>query len=172
MQFIIAALVTLTVSALSFAADPPQKGGNGPSEPQELERFLDGYFAEQMKQQHIPGAAFVFVKEGKVFFKKGYGLADLERKQLVSPDTTVFRIGSISKVFTAEAVVQLADRGKIDLDADVNRYLKRVKVPATFAEPVTAAHLLSHTAGFDEIRPGTQAPNQGSVLPLPNSWLP
>lgn len=172
MQFIIAALVTLTVSALSFAADPPQKGGNGPSDPQELERFLDGYFAEQMEQQHIPGAAFVFVKEGKVFFKKGYGLADLERKQPVSPDTTIFRIGSISKVFTAEAVVQLADRGKIDLDADVNRYLKRVKVPATFAEPVTAAHLLSHTAGFDEIRPGTQAPNQGSVLPLPEFLAP
>jgi CubicO group peptidase (beta-lactamase class C family) len=166
MRFIIAALVTLTVSALSLAADSPQKGANGPSDPQELGRFLDGYFAEQMAKQHIPGAAFVFVKDGTVFFKKGYGLANLERKLPVSPDTTVFRIGSISKVFTADAVVQLADRGKIDLNADVNRYLKGVKVPATFAESVTAAHLLSHTAGFDEIRPGTQAPDQGSVLPL------
>src|SRR5262245_66583008 len=104
MRLIIAALVTLTVSASSPGADPSQNGADGPSDPQELERFLDGYFAEQMKQQHIPGAAFVLVKEGKVFFKKGYGLADLERKQPVSPDTTIFRIGSIRKVFTAGAV--------------------------------------------------------------------
>jgi CubicO group peptidase (beta-lactamase class C family) len=108
------------------------------------------------------------VKDGEIFFRKGYGFSNLERKEPVSPDKTIFRIGSISKVFTAEAVVQLADREAIDLHTDVNRYLKRVKVPATFAESVTAAQLLSHTAGFDEIRPGTQAPDQGSVLSLPD----
>jgi CubicO group peptidase (beta-lactamase class C family) len=167
MRLPIAFLVALTVCDLTGAGDPPKKVTNGPSDAPELERFLDGFLAEYMGKQHIPGAAFVFVKDGKVFLKKGYGLAHLERKLPVSPDTTVFRIGSVSKVFTADAVVQLADRGKIDLHADVNRYLKGVKVPATFTEPVTAAHLLSHTAGFDEIRPGTQAPDRGSVLPLP-----
>ncbi len=53
------------------------------------------------------------------------------------PDATLFEIGSISKVFTATAVVQLADRGRLNLQTDVNRYLKKLKVPATFPEPVT-----------------------------------
>jgi CubicO group peptidase (beta-lactamase class C family) len=171
-RLIIVVLVTLTIGNFICSGDQPEKVATGPADPQELERFLDSYFAEHMGKQHIPGAAFVFVKDAKVFLKKGYGLAHLERKLPVSPDTTIFRIGSISKVFTAEAVVQLADRGSIDLHADVNRYLKGVKVPGTFAEPVTAAHLLSHTAGFDEIRPGTQAPDPGNVLPLSEFLAP
>src|SRR4029453_1447890 len=119
-----------------------------------------------MEKEHIPGAVFIFVKDVRVFFSKGYGFANLERQQRVVPERTIFRIGSISKVFTANAVVQLADRGKINLQTDVNRYLNKLKVPATYPEPVTAAHLLTHTAGFDEIRPGTQGPSAESVLPL------
>ena len=142
------------------------KTRNGPEDPKELEQFLDGFFAEQMEKGHIPGAAFILVKNNQVFFKKGYGWANLDRKTPVSPDSTVFRIGSISKVFTADAILQLADRRKLNLHTDVNRYLKHLKIPETFTESVTAAHLISHTAGFDEIRPGTQAPTQDGVLPL------
>jgi CubicO group peptidase (beta-lactamase class C family) len=143
-----------------------RKSVNGPDDPQELERFLDAIFTEQMEKQHIPGAVFVFVKDGRVFFSKGYGFANLERRQPVVPERTIFRIGSISKVFTANAIVQLADRGRLRLQTDVNRYLTKLKVAATYPEPVRAAHLLTHTAGFDEIRPGTQGPNAESVLPL------
>ena len=119
-----------------------------------------------MQKEHIPGAAFIFVKNNQVFFKKGYGWANLDRKIPFSPDSTIFRIGSISKVFTADAILQLADRGKLNLHADVNLYLKQFKIPPTFPDSVTAAHLISHTAGFDEIRPGTQGPTADSVLPL------
>jgi CubicO group peptidase (beta-lactamase class C family) len=91
----------------------------------------------------------------------------LERTKPVSAERTIFRIGSISKLFTATAVVQLADRRKLDLQNDVNRYLKKIKVPTTYPQPITAAQLVSHTAGLDEIRPGTQAPNSEGVLPLP-----
>src|SRR6185436_7558406 len=134
--------------------------------PKELEKFLDPIFSEQMEKEHIPGAVFVFVKDGRMFFSKGYGFANVERSQRVVPDQTIFRIGSISKVFTANAVVQLADRGRIDLKTDVNRYLTKIKIAATYPAPVTASHLLTHTAGFDEIRPGTQGPSAASVLPL------
>jgi len=140
---------------------------HGPTDAKELEQFLDKLFTEEMEKEHIPGAVFVFVKDGAVFFSKGYGFVDLERTKPVSRERTIFRIGSISKLFTATAVVQLADRGKLNLQEDVNRYLKKVKVPATYPQPITAAQLLSHTAGLDEIRPGTQAANAAGVLTLP-----
>ena len=140
---------------------------HGPTDAKELERFLDKIFNEEMEKEHIPGAVFVFVKDGTVFFSKGYGFVDLDRTKPVSPERTIWRIGSISKVFTATAVVQLADRRKISLQDDVNRYLKRIKVPANYPQPITAAQLLSHTAGLDEIRPGTQAANSAGVLTLP-----
>lgn len=145
---------------------------DGPSDAKEMETFLDRLFTAEMEKQHIPGAVFVFVKDGQVFFSKGYGYANLEKGQRVAPERTLFRIGSISKVFTATALVQLADRRRINLHADVNRYLTKLKVPATFTEPVTAAQLLSHTAGFDEIRPGTQGPTAESVLPLADFLRP
>ena len=166
MRLIISVLFLVAVHGWVTTANSAIKTGNGPNDMKEFEQFLDSFFAERMQKEHIPGAAFVFIKDNKVFFKKGYGFANLERQQRVSPDSTIFRIGSISKVFTADAVIQLADQGKINLHTDVNQYLKRVKIPNSFAEPVTAAHLISHTAGFDEIRPGTQAPDQESVLPL------
>jgi CubicO group peptidase (beta-lactamase class C family) len=140
---------------------------HGPTDARELEQFLDKIFAEEMLKEHIPGAVFVFVKDGAAFFSKGYGFVDLERAKPVSPERTIFRIGSISKVFTAMAAVQLADRGKLDLQTDVNRYLKKIKIPTNYPQPITAAQLLSHTAGLDEIRPGTQAPNSEGVLSLP-----
>ncbi|HEU4479601.1 MAG TPA: serine hydrolase domain-containing protein [Pyrinomonadaceae bacterium] len=172
MRLIILTLVLLVASGGATTVNSQREASGGPANPKELEQFLDGFFDQHMQKEHIPGAAFVFVKDNKVFFKKGYGFANLERQQRVSPDSTIFRIGSISKVFTADAIVQLADQRKIKLNADVNQYLKRVKVPATFAEPVTAAHLISHTAGFDEIRPGTQGPDQESVLPLADFLRP
>src|SRR6185436_18390844 len=126
------------------------------------------FMAAELGPRHIPGAAFVFVRDGKIVSLRGYGLADVERHMPVVPESTIFRIGSISKVMTATAVVQLADRGRIDLGADVTRYVKRVEIPANYPQPITVEQLLTHTAGFDEIRPGTQAPNKESVLSLPD----
>ena len=151
---------------LSRQKQPPANA-HGPSNARDLEQFLDKIFTEEMEKEHIPGAAFVFVKDGAVLFSKGYGFVDLERTKPVSAERTIFRIGSISKLFTAMAVVQLADRGKLNLQDDVNRYLKKIKVPATYQQPITAAQLINHTAGLDEIRPGTQAPTSQGVMTLP-----
>ena len=166
LRAVIAPLLWLALTASHPPVYPQRKSVSGPTDPQELERFLDAIFTEQVEKQHIPGAVFVFVKDGRVFFSKGYGFANLERRQRVVPEQTIFRIGSTSKVFTANAVVQLADRGRIRLQTDVNRHLTKLKVAATYPEPVRVAHLLTHTAGFDEIRPGTQGPSAEGVLPL------
>ena len=132
----------------------------------ELASFVDPLITAQMAKENIPGAVFVLVRDGKILYQRGYGFANVARRQPVDPEKTIWRIGSISKVFTATAIVQLADRGRFQLTDDVNSYLTRFKVPATFSEPVTFQHLLTHTAGFDEIRPGTRADNAAGVLPL------
>jgi CubicO group peptidase (beta-lactamase class C family) len=131
-----------------------------------LETLLDPILAERMEKLHIPGAVISIVKDGKVIFIKGYGVTDLEKKSPVVPDKTIFRIGSITKVFTATAVIQMADRGKINLGDDVNKYLKDVRVPATFSQPITFANLLTHTSGLDEISPGRRTSNEAEVVPL------
>jgi len=132
----------------------------------ELEALFDPVFAERMGKLHIPGAVVSVVKDGKIIFTKGYGVADVEKRTPAVADKTIFRIGSITKVFTALAVMQLADGGKIKLTDDVNKYLKGVRVPDTFPQPVTFANLLTHTSGFDEISPGRRTSNQAELIPL------
>jgi len=131
-----------------------------------LAAFVDSVITAEMRREGVPGAAFVFVREGRVVYQRGYGLADVAAHRAADPETTIWRIGSISKTFTALAVAQLADRGRVDLRADVNRYVTRVHVPETYPLPVSVRDLLTHTSGLDEIRPGTQAPAADQVLSL------
>jgi CubicO group peptidase (beta-lactamase class C family) len=135
-------------------------------DPAALAALVDSVMAAEMARDRIPGAAFVFVQGGRVVLQRGYGMADVARHRPVVPDSTIWRIGSISKVFTATAVMQLVDRGRIDLDAPVDRFVRRVSIPHTYPDAVTVRQLLNHTAGFDEIRPGTQAATRDGVLPL------
>lgn len=116
-----------------------------------LERFADEFMAEQQTTDlAVPGAAIVVVKGDKVLLEKGYGYADKERQIAVDPGKTVFRIGSVTKTFTAAAVMQLVEKGKIDLHTDINKYLEEgIRIRNPFDQPVTMHHLLTHTTGFD-----------------------
>jgi len=138
----------------------------GPTDPQELEAFLDTFFAEQMEALHIPGAVFISVKDGETFFTKGYGLADLESQRPVIPDETLFRVGSVSKLFTATAIMQLVEQGQLNLDDDVNEYLKSFQLEENDPRPVTVANLLTHTGGFDERLTGTGVRSPSELVPL------
>lgn len=139
--------------------------GQGPTDPAELEAFLDDFFARNMAEYHIAGAAIAVVKEGKLFFAKGYGYADIEEGVLVDPEQTIFRIGSVGKTFTWTAVMQLVEQGKLDLDADVNTYLD-FRIPDTFPQPITLKHLLTHTSGFEERYFGSGAWDAKDLLPV------
>jgi len=116
---------------------------------------VDPVIEAGLKSSGAPGAAFVFVQGGRIVYRRGYGVADLERGEKVDPARTVWPIASITKAVTAMAALQLVDDGLVDLDADVNRYLKRLQVPAQGYPPLTLRHLLSHTGGLDEL-PGRQ----------------
>jgi CubicO group peptidase (beta-lactamase class C family) len=114
----------------------------------DVETFLDGIVPLQLDREDIAGATVAVVKDGKQLFTKGYGYADMKHKQPVTSET-LFRPGSVSKLFTWTAVMQLVEQGKLDLDKDVNEYLD-FKIPAAFGQPISLKNILTHTAGFEE----------------------
>jgi CubicO group peptidase (beta-lactamase class C family) len=152
------------LSASPFMAHRARAAGL--ADPSELEAFLDGFLAGAMRQQRVPGLVFVMVKDGAVFLAKGYGLADREAGRPVDPERTLFRLGSVSKLYTATAVMQLVEQGKLDLHRDVNGYLREPQLPERFSKPVTAAHLLTHTGGFDDRFFGMAARRREDLRPL------
>ena len=166
MRFRSRVLVPLLAAAPAALAGPQAPAPRPVVDARVLAALIDSIVPVAMTAQRIPGVVVSVVSGGRVIFSRGYGVADLESRRPMSADSTIVRIGSISKVMTATAVVQLADRDRIRLDADVNGYLKSVKVPATYAAPVTTFQLLTHTAALDEIRPGTQAETKAGLLPL------
>ena len=131
-----------------------------------LRGYVDGMMTALVASGEIPGAAVVIVQNGAVALKAGYGFADIRARIPVDPDRTRFRVASISKLFTATAIMQLVEQGKIDLNADVNTYLGGFKIPPTYPEPVTLANILTHTAGFDDRYLGIAAPLSQTVEPL------
>src|SRR5438132_6154131 len=116
----------------------------------DLEAFLDGMMPSQLQRENIAGAAISVVKDGKLIFAKGYGFSDVEKRTPVTADNTLFRPGSISKLFTWTSVMQLAEQGKLDLDKDVNEYLD-FKIPPAYGKPITLKNIMTHTAGFEEL---------------------
>jgi CubicO group peptidase (beta-lactamase class C family) len=118
------------------------------SDPASVESFLDGYAAAAMADQYPPGM-LVAVATRERAFVRAYGLADVATGEKATPET-LFRIGSISKTFVWTAVMILAEEGAVDLDADVNRYLKTVKVKPKFGAPVTLNDLMAHRPGFED----------------------
>jgi len=154
-------LVALLIAGPALAQSPTAKSanelsasllqqGDGPTDPTEMEAFWDAYMAEQMEEHHIAGAAVAVVKDGELYFTKGYGYADIENGIPVDPERTNFKIASNSKPFTWTAVMQLVEQGLLDLDADVNTYLD-FQIPDTYPEPIRLKDLLAHTSGFEQL---------------------
>lgn len=133
----------------------PTAGESRVSEPphvltaDDVHAFLDGFVPMQLEREDIAGAVVLVVKDGAILFAKGYGYSDVEKKTPVTVDATLFRPGSISKLFTWTAVMQLVEQGKIDLDRDINEYLD-FKIPAKFGKPITLRNIMTHTPGFEE----------------------
>jgi CubicO group peptidase (beta-lactamase class C family) len=135
--------ITLVSHASTFPTQP-----QGPTDTAEMQTFMDGLLKKEMEENHIVGAAVSVVKDGKLFFAKGYGYADVEKGIPVDADRTLFGIGSVGKLFTWTAVMQLVEEGKLDLDADINTYLDFL-IPDTYPQPITLKHLMTHTSGFE-----------------------
>ncbi|MGD0470588.1 MAG: serine hydrolase domain-containing protein [Terriglobales bacterium] len=135
--------------AAAAVAAPAQRANVPEMTNADVSAFLDGIMPLQLAREDIAGAVIVVVKDGKILFAKGYGYANVEKRIPVSPDATLFRPGSISKLFNWTAIMQQVEQGKLDLDRDVNNYLD-FKIPPTFPKPITLRDIMTHTAGFEE----------------------
>ncbi len=138
-------------------------------DPAVVQSFFDEAMMQQLTNTSIAGGVVSVVKNGEVLFQKGYGYADVKHGLPVDPMATMFRVGSITKLFTATAVMQLVEQGKLDLDTDVNKYLD-FEIPDTFGQPITLTHLLTHTAGFENRFIGMWPNTARGVEPL-GRWL-
>lgn len=124
----------------------------------EFASFIDHVLAEELAAKSTPGAAIAVVKDGEIFFAKGYGYADLEQQVPVDAEATRFRVASLSKLFTATATMQLYEQGLLSLEDAVDDYSgDRVQLQNPFDEPVTFAQLLTHTDGSTKRRIGLAA---------------
>ena len=149
-----------------IAGNPDPAASKDLADVPELERFLDDTIANQMADHRIPGATISVVKEGKLLLAKGYGSANIEENRPVVASETLFRIGSVTKLFTWTAVMQLAEQHRLDLNADVNSYLDSFKIPDTYPQPITMAQLMTHTAGFEDRQIGLSVVEKERSRPL------
>ena len=158
------------------AADP---GGGRISVPParidrtDVEPWLDGFMALALPRGDIAGATVAIVKDGRIVLTKGYGYADVTRGVPVDAERHLFRVASITKLFTWTAVMQQVERGRIDLDADVNRYLD-FTIPPFRGRPVTMRALMTHTAGFELVMRDlfSARPNGVDLGATVKRWVP
>ncbi|MFP4345317.1 MAG: serine hydrolase domain-containing protein [Anaerolineales bacterium] len=163
---LLAVTVFILPLPLPAAAEPVAQG---PRDPAELEAFVDGLIGGQLGANNVAGATVAVVANGEILLAKGYGYADVAGRAPVDPATTLFRIGSVTKLFTWTAVMQLVEEGKIDLNEDVNAYLD-FEIPGAYGIPITMLHLLTHTPGFEDRGFGMWAADPESLVPN-GEWL-
>jgi len=115
----------------------------------DVSAFLDAAVPLQLEREDIAGATIAVVKDGQLLFARGYGYADVANRKPVLAEESLFRPGSVSKLFTWTAIMQLYEQGKLDLDRDVNDYID-FRIPDAFGKPITLKNIMSHTPGFEE----------------------
>lgn len=135
---------------MAAPATPPSVAAAPTLTRPDVEAWLDGYMPYALQRGDVAGAVVVVVKDGQILLQKGYGYADVAKRKPVDPAATLFRPGSVSKLFTWTAVMQQVERGKIDLDADINTYLDFKMPPGPDSKPITMRDIMTHTAGFEE----------------------
>ncbi|HKI67996.1 MAG TPA: serine hydrolase domain-containing protein, partial [Verrucomicrobiae bacterium] len=111
--------------------------------------FANEQIPKAMRAGRIPGAVFAVVSGNSVVFQKGYGLANAQTREPVSTSNTLFRVASLSKIFTAASVLQMVHAHYLNLNRNVNRYLTGFQITPAFGKPITLFDLLTHSSGFD-----------------------
>jgi CubicO group peptidase (beta-lactamase class C family) len=140
-------------AATPIAVPPPNPATPAALTQQDVTAFLDGFLPLQLQRDDVAGATISITQNGQTLVQKGYGYSDWKKKTPVDPVTTTFRPGSISKLFTYVSMMQLVEQGKLDLDADVQKYLDFTINPGPAgigSAPITLRNLATHTSGFEE----------------------
>jgi CubicO group peptidase (beta-lactamase class C family) len=144
-----ACLGLAALSAVAAESTPASAPAAAALTAPDVNAWLDGYLPYALATGDIAGAEVAIVKDGAVVTERGYGFSDVEKRTPVDPKVTMFRPGSVSKLIVWTAVMQQVEAGKIDLDADINKYLD-FKVTGMGGKPITMRNLMQHTAGFEE----------------------
>ncbi|HEX5377386.1 MAG TPA: serine hydrolase, partial [Phenylobacterium sp.] len=132
---------------------PSAGAAAGPTLPApELEAYVDGLVKDAMEREQIAGVTVAIVQNGQVVLKKGYGAASLSPARKVNPDTTLFRLGSISKTFTWIALMREVEAGRIRINAPINLYLPETLQVRDqgYRAQVSVLNLMDHSAGFED----------------------
>ncbi|HEY2628666.1 MAG TPA: serine hydrolase domain-containing protein [Usitatibacter sp.] len=143
-------IVAAALASVAFASPVLAESAGKPMTAADLETWFDGLMPTALHVTGTPGVTVSIVKDGAVLFEKGYGYADMAKLKPVDARTTLFRPGSVSKLFTWTAVMQQVEAGKIDLDTDVNKYLD-FAIPAYDGKPITMRNIMTHRTGFEEV---------------------
>lgn len=114
-----------------------------------LKAFVDGVVTTAMADHRIPGVVVAVVHQGETVLLRGYGYAHEPERRAVYPESSLFRVASITKIFNAIALLQLVDEGRVDLDAEFTLYLPRIDFDLPYGVP-RVRDLLTHTAGFED----------------------
>ena len=173
-QLPVHAAAPLAMAAAASATPNPALGTAVPVQPvreltaADAEAWVDGLVPTALKTAQVPGAVVVVVKGDQVLLQKGYGYANYEKRIPVDARATLFRPGSTSKLFTWTAVMQLVEKGQLNLDADVNTYLD-FQIPPREGKALTLRSIMTHTSGFEEtakdlLTYGDVGPSIGGVL--------
>ena len=153
-------VLLMAAAVLGGCSSAPLRPSPQVSQPEErhelteddVSAWLDGKIPDALNRGDLPGAVVTVVHNGRILVTRGYGYAatgaDGEPQRLVDSDT-LFRIASVSKLATSIAVMQLVERGELDLDVDISAYTD-VKIPRRYPGDITLRNLLTHTAGFEE----------------------
>ena len=110
-------------------------------------KALDALIREQVEDKRLPALSIALVDDGRIVWAEGFGHADPKTKKAATAET-VYRVGSVSKLFTDIAVMRLVEKGLVDLDAPVTRYLPNFQPKNPFKKPITLRHLMAHRSGL------------------------
>src|SRR5215210_7874136 len=146
----LAAAWLLGVSAPALSQAPPPPPAGPPVRLEQLLPDIDAHFRRYMEESHIPGLVYGIVRDGELAHVGSMGVAELERRRAVDANT-LFRIASMSKAFTALAILKLRDEGRLSLDALAETYVPEMRdwrYPTTDSPRIRVRDLLSHVGGF------------------------
>ncbi|HEU5396031.1 MAG TPA: serine hydrolase domain-containing protein [Verrucomicrobiae bacterium] len=163
---IIAWLLPLSLASAAGADLRPAAGPDATLDARAVAAFADATIPAAMRDGKVPGAVFVVVSGNQIVCEKAYGVADLKMRRAVSVDDTLFRVASISKIFTAASALELVHAHLLDLHRNVNGYLQQLHIAPAFGEPVTLFNLLTHSSGFDDCQFDYAARSPASRLSL------
>lgn len=147
-QSVLFAARRLLLIALTCAGSAGMAAPNGSWE-EKLEGFVDGLITTGLDQDAVAGAVVIVVSGDNVILSRGYRLSDARLGRTMTPEADIIPLASVTKVFAALAILQLAEDGRLSLDDPIIRHLPGLHLNQRFGD-ITVAHLLSHTAGLEE----------------------